>query len=69
MTSSESHFSHPILFLKVGNKSSQGHSGASPLPFISIFASHYNRGLVFLGSLDVNESIILGIVLETFEVL
>ena len=66
LTSSESLFSHPILFLKVGSQSSQGHSASSPLPFISIFASHYTRGLVFLGSLDVNERITLGIVLESF---
>lgn len=66
LTSSESLFSHPILFLKVGSQSSQGHSASSPLPFISFFASHYTRGLVFLGSLDVNEHITLGIVLESF---
>lgn len=59
LTSSESHRSHPILSLKQEAK-------AYPLPFIGIFASHYIHGLVFLGSLDVNEHITLGIVLETF---
>lgn len=70
MQGSSDVFWKPLLpsnfILKVESKSSQGHSGASPLPFISIFASHYTHGLVFSGSLDVNECITLGIVLETF---
>lgn len=65
LTFFESYFFYLILFLKqeIGVR---GYFGAFFFLFISIFVFYYIYGLVFLGFLDVNECIILGIVFEIF---